>query len=71
MKLLYILVEWSKLEDKSANFLFLFLVDEDSPFDALQTLADLSLMMPTTENEDGKDIYFVSIDLCVEACLFD
>ncbi|XP_015165279.1 protein ALWAYS EARLY 3-like [Solanum tuberosum] len=26
--------------------------DEDSPFDALQTLADLSLMMPTTENED-------------------
>ncbi|XP_055813381.1 protein ALWAYS EARLY 3-like isoform X2 [Solanum dulcamara] len=26
--------------------------DEDSPFDALQKLADLSLMMPTTENED-------------------
>ncbi|MCD7445995.1 hypothetical protein HAX54_024699 [Datura stramonium] len=26
--------------------------DEDSTFDALQTLADLSLMMPTTENED-------------------
>ncbi|CAN4104555.1 unnamed protein product [Withania somnifera] len=26
--------------------------DEDSPFGALQTLADLSLMMPATENED-------------------
>ncbi|XP_060173823.1 protein ALWAYS EARLY 3-like isoform X1 [Lycium barbarum] len=30
--------------------------DEDSPFDALQTLADLSLMMPTTENEDESTV---------------
>ncbi|XP_059285749.1 protein ALWAYS EARLY 3-like [Lycium ferocissimum] len=36
--------------------------DEDSPFDALQTLADLSLMMPTTENEDG-NYNFCLIDL--------
>ncbi|XP_059280629.1 protein ALWAYS EARLY 3 [Lycium ferocissimum] len=33
----------------------LFTRDESSAFDALQTLADLSLMMPTAENEDGKE----------------
>ena len=33
--------------------------DEGSPFDALQTLADLSLMMPATIIEDGKLIFIV------------
>lgn len=37
---------------------FFLHVDESSAFDALQTLADMSLMMPTAENEDGKDIKF-------------
>ncbi|KAK4372553.1 hypothetical protein RND71_007937 [Anisodus tanguticus] len=32
--------------------------DEDSPFDARQTLAGLSLMIPTTENEDDEDSPF-------------
>lgn len=35
-------------------FAFFLHVDESSSFDALQTLADLSLMMPAAENEDGK-----------------
>lgn len=34
--------------------LILLYVDEVSAFDALQTLANLSLMMPDTTNENGK-----------------
>ncbi|OIS96765.1 PREDICTED: protein ALWAYS EARLY 3 [Nicotiana attenuata] len=36
----------------------LFSRDESTAFDALQTLADLSLMMPTAENEDESMIQF-------------
>ena len=36
------------------NLNFFPFVDEDSAFDALQTLADLSLMLPAEANEDGK-----------------
>lgn len=41
-------------------------VDEDSGFDALQTLADLSLMMPESTNDNGKSIIYFLVRLSQE-----
>lgn len=35
-----------------------FFVDEGSAFDALKTLADLSLMLPVTNPDTGKSLKF-------------
>lgn len=44
----------------------LLCVDEDSGFDALQTLADLSLMMPESTNDNGKSIIYFLVRLSQE-----
>lgn len=53
-----------KILHAKVNFYFLY-SDEISAFDALQTLADLSLMMPATENENGKDEHCRPFSFCV------
>jgi len=43
-----------------------FFVDEGSAFDALKTLADLSLMLPVTNPDTGKAFEFIYKILMLE-----